>query len=58
MRHTGRGPTHYRVADAERYFTTAPVNAPVDDTAVCVDSDQPNITEDDYVTYWQTVFDD
>lgn len=42
----------------ERYFTTAPVNAPVDDTAVCVDSDQPNITEDDYVTYWQTVFDD
>ncbi|OZD63159.1 hypothetical protein [Rhodococcus sp. 06-1460-1B] len=43
---------------SERYYTTAPTNAPVDETAVCVDSDQPNITEDDYVTYWQTVFDD
>nr|WP_141216070.1 MULTISPECIES: hypothetical protein [unclassified Rhodococcus (in: high G+C Gram-positive bacteria)] len=43
---------------SERYFTTAPDNAPVDETAVCVDSNQPNITEGDYVTYWQTMFDD
>jgi hypothetical protein len=43
---------------SDSYFTTAPSDAPVDENAVCVDSTQPNITEDDYLAYWQTVFED
>ncbi|MBY6540369.1 hypothetical protein HQ325_16970 [Rhodococcus sp. BP-349] len=43
---------------SEQYFATAPTGAPVDQAAVCLDSSEPNITEQDYVDYWQTLFDD
>ncbi|WP_197074683.1 hypothetical protein [Rhodococcus sp. MEB064] len=52
------GPPDPVLSTPEQYFATAPTDAPVDDAAVCVDSEQPNLTEEDYVGYWQTVFDD
>lgn len=52
------GPSTTVPSTPERYFATAPTGAPVDRAAVCLDSSEPNITEQDYDDYWQTVFDD
>ncbi|WP_345341448.1 hypothetical protein [Rhodococcus olei] len=45
-------------ATDQRHFADPPVDAPRDRSARCVDADLANMTVDDYVAYWQTVFTD
>ncbi|MFD4184136.1 hypothetical protein [Rhodococcus sp. NPDC058514] len=42
----------------QRYFAEPPVDVPRDPSATCLDADLPNITVDDSIAYWQTIFDD
>jgi hypothetical protein len=55
---TPRGVTTTDEVSHQRYFAEPPVDVPRDPSATCLDADLANITVDDSIAYWQTIFDD